>query len=394
MQGDEKIAQLRSQILEHLALVGLPGGESERGLTETMDLKVTIRRSHSIQRKVKNDSELTALKPRLHSLLDHFASGGDVVPELIEPTLEVVDSSKESGSLFRLATTLWSVPVSRGFGRRIRFLVRDNQNGKLIGIFALGDPVFNLRARDNWIGWSVRDREERLVHLMDAFVVGAVPPYSELLGGKLVASLVASREVGNVFNAKYGGTKGVISKREKNARLTMVTMTSALGRSSIYNRLSLGDMVQLRRLGYTEGWGHFQISDEMFESIRGLLSEKGHPYADGNHFGSGPNWRIRVIREGLKTLGLDSNILKHGIKREVFAMTLAENWREFLLGSDCSPRAKSYSLNEIASAAKERWILPRALRRPGFREWTAQDTMMLLDGSSTAQLELPLNQSE
>ncbi len=34
----------------------------------------------------------------------------------------------------------------------MRYLVYDRNNDKLIGIFALTDPVFNLRVRDAWIG--------------------------------------------------------------------------------------------------------------------------------------------------------------------------------------------------------------------------------------------------
>ena len=33
--------------------------------------------------------------------------------------------------------------LSNGFGRRLRFLVWDNHNGKLIGIIAIGDPGAN-----------------------------------------------------------------------------------------------------------------------------------------------------------------------------------------------------------------------------------------------------------
>ena len=41
-------------------------------------------------------------------------------------------------AVFRYASLHWSVPVSQGYGRRTRFLVIDEQNEKLIGIFALG----------------------------------------------------------------------------------------------------------------------------------------------------------------------------------------------------------------------------------------------------------------
>ena len=83
--------------------------------------------------------------------------------------------------------------------RRLRFLVYDNSTGKLMGLFGLGDPVFSLSARDQWIGWTKEDRRKRLVHVMDAFVLGAVPPYNQLLVGKLIAMLVASNEVREAY---------------------------------------------------------------------------------------------------------------------------------------------------------------------------------------------------
>ena len=90
-------------------------------------------------------------------LLDHFANGAEVDPARIVPRIVPVQSAQEA-SLFRLASLHWSVPVSVGYGRRTRFLVYDDQNGKLMGIFALGDPVFNLAVRDRLIGWTSEEQ--------------------------------------------------------------------------------------------------------------------------------------------------------------------------------------------------------------------------------------------
>ena len=284
-----------------------------------------------------------------------------------------------SGNLFRFASLLWSIPVSQGYGRRLRYLVRDRSNGKLIGIFALGDPVFNLRVRDEWIGWNQAGRRERLVNLMDAYVVGAVPPYTSLLGGKLVASLIASQEVGSKFQERYGGTEGLISKRHKQARLTLVTVTSALGRSSMYNRLRLlpdaerdedERVVELRKLGTTTGYGHFQISDDLFSQLRRILEEDDHKYADGHQFGDGPNWRIRVARTGLQSLGLNPDeVLKHGIRREVYAMPIATNAHAFLAGTDEESTFDYMTVDEISELARNRWVRPRSKRRPDYKEF-------------------------
>lgn len=37
---------------------------------------------------------------------------------------------------------------------------------------ALGEPVFNLLVRDEFIGWDVRLRELRLASVLDAYVAG------------------------------------------------------------------------------------------------------------------------------------------------------------------------------------------------------------------------------
>ena len=74
---------------------------------------------------------------------------------------------------------------------------------------------------------------------MDAFVLGAAPPYDLLLGGKLVALLATSREVQDLFHERYGNRVTLIGQRDPQAQLALLTTTSALGRSSVYNRLTL-----------------------------------------------------------------------------------------------------------------------------------------------------------
>lgn len=208
------------------------------------------------------------IKTKGSSLISHFASGCDVCPESIAPELIEVKTDTKEAALFKFASLLWSVPVSPGYGRRMRFLVKDKQNGKLIGLLALGDPVFNLAVRDNYIGWTGADRKEELIHIMDAFVCGAVPPYSQLIGGKLVAALLGSKEIQEVYNRKYLNSLSIISRKRKNATLAAITTTSALGRSSIYNRLKIPNGPIFTKIGMTKGYGHFHISNGLFEMMQ------------------------------------------------------------------------------------------------------------------------------
>ena len=365
---------LRCDIQRHLEAIGLSGGRAHGVLS-----KEAIRQIHRFHRETAQQRIRRALGDKIDLFLREIANGDEVDPANVHPELVEVRSDARTGDLFRFASLLWSIPVSQGYGRRLRYLVRDRANGKLIGIFALGDPVFNLRVRDEWIGWNQADRRERLVNLMDAYVVGAVPPYADLLGGKLVASLIASEEVAVKFEERYGSKPGRISQKQKQARLALVTVTSALGRSSVYNRLKLmpnadcetdGPIVELRKLGATTGYGHFQITDDLFSQLRRVLQEDGHKYADGHQFGDGPNWRIRVARIGLQSLGLNPDeVLKHGIRREVYAMPIARNSREFLAGRDEEPVYDSKTVDEISALARKRWLVPRGERRPSYRQF-------------------------
>jgi len=261
----------------------------------------------------------------------------------------------------------------------MRFLVWDRHNNKLIGLMALGDPVFNLHVRDAYIGWSSDDRKQCLVGMLDAFVLGSLPPYNRLLGGKLVASLIRSIEVRDTFRAKYHDTKGIISHKRKHAELVAVTTTSALGRSSVYNRLKLGSTTYLKQLGFTEGWGHFHVPDSIFEDVRTYLRRRRHAYAKGFKFGDGPNWRLRALRLAMGLVGLRPELLRHGLKREVFIAELATNAREILKGTRKRPKYDGLlSAAEIARLAKERWIVPRAERCPDYRAHTVDQIEALL----------------
>jgi len=302
---------------------------------------------------------------------------GDICLEKIDPCLVPVEPNSRETLIFRAATLYWSVPVSEGYGRRMRFLVMDGSNQKIIGIVGLTDPVFNLGPRDKWIGWSSDMRKERLVHVMDAFVLGALPPYNQLLGGKLVALLACSREIVHQFRMKYGDYRGVISNRQKDARLVLITTTSALGRSSVYNRLRIPGSIQFLTgvepervpIWHTKGYGHFHIPKETFKAMVDMLGRRKHPYAKDNRFGSGPNWKIRVIRQAANELGLGEDLLIHGIRRQVYLAPLAKNTRSFLLGKSTSPRYLTLSTREITEFWRERWGMPRSKRRPAWREW-------------------------
>lgn len=366
----DREARLKRRIRRHLD--GLGFSKDKHGYLKPGNLgKESYRSFHEHQRLEKLNRNRAFLEKQSQRMLDYFADGDEVDPTRISPSLELVHYPTWQSTLFRFAALQWSIPVSNGYGRRMRFLVWDENNNKLIGLIALGDPVFNLAARDNYIGWTHVDRTARLASLMDAYVLGAVPPYNMLLGGKLVASLLRTRDIHEVFDERYGNTCSVMSSVKKRVQLVTVTTTSALGKSSVYNRLRLEGTDYLKSIGYTRGWGHFHISDELFGEIRAYLASKGDPYADGHGYGDGPNWRLRAIKKALHYLGMSERLMKHQFVREVFICNFASNALQYLSGSAPSPEVcgQLRTVSEVGELAVRRWLIPRAERTPNYREW-------------------------
>lgn len=360
----EEAARLRRRVRAELKKAGFVSEDGRLWPREELT-KGTIRELHQGQRAALLKRSRPFVERWEDRIIGEFANGDEVDPRRIRPVVEPVTGDGYDAALFRFATLHWSVPVSVGYGRRTRFLVRDQSSERLIGIFALGDPVYNLRSRDALIGWGVDQRSARLYNVLDAFVLGAVPPYRELLGGKLVAMAATSEETAAFIEAKYRGSETIISEAKKDPRPVLITSTSALGRSSLYNRLRFRGRLLYEPIGYTEGFGHFQFSDSLFAGLCEFLSKDGG--VPSHEYGSGPNWRLRTIRRALGKIGIEEDLLHHGVRRQIFLAPRAINWRQFLQGKTDDPRWYRLQLNEMAAFYRRRWAIPRSERDQRFR---------------------------
>jgi len=360
--------QLRRRIIKSLKEQGF---RFDHGLFDAPEnnTKEEMRQRHALAVKHRIENAQRILARHESRLLRRIAGGADLAPASIRPTLVEVQPNSEDELLFRYAGLHWSIPVSSGYGRRLRFLVIDQNNEKLIGIIGLGDPVFGLAARDNWIGWDQEARKARLRHVMEAFVLGAVPPYSMLLCGKLVALLVASNEVRLAFRRKYGGQFSLIHEKPFDGRLALITTTSALGRSSIYNRLRFKGQPLYNSVGFTSGWGEVFFTNGVYSCLSAYAKENLTPTAKQKKWGTGFRNRREVVRKCLQDLGFPEDILNHKINREVFAIPLAQNTKEFLKGQHSRLQWLDQSTGELAAWFSERWLLPRAARDDSYKSW-------------------------
>ena len=322
---------------------------------DTYDKRVT-RQTMAYARNQIIDDNKAWIETHLPLARKNLAHGHDVLNSPIIPRIEVCGTQK-ARDLFRMYRYYWSSPYSEYVGRRIRLLIRDDgiKGSPVIGIAALGSSIIHIPDRDDWIGWNLKTRTNRIIFMMDAYVLGALPPYNHLLGGKLMAYLLASNELRSIFFQKYTGVTTIIKERQAHDMVLIVT-TSLYGRnSSQYNRLRYEDQLLYQPIGETAGFGTLHISNDTFRAMRQLLIESDK---DISHvFGNGANWRLRVIKRACELMGMDSEtILNHSFKRGLFAVPLADNWQEFLNGNELEPKYRDLPMNDLVRYWKNRWF--------------------------------------
>lgn len=287
---------------------------------------------------------------------ENLAIGKEVLKSDIIPRIEICETEKQH-DIFRIFRYSWSSPASDYVGRRIRILIRDDgiDGSPVIGIAALGSSIIHIPSRDNWIGWDKETRTERIIYMMDAYVIGAVPPYNYLLGGKLISYILASNEIRSIYKKKYAKVK-TLGKKRKASDLVLIMTTSLYGRnSSQYNRLRFGKTLLYKPIGSTLGFGSLHVSNETFIAMKELAERYG--CNTSNKFGMGPNWRMRVIRSACDALNLNSDIiLKHSFPRGLFAIQLAVNYKAFLKGESKKPIYRNLPLKKLTKYWRNRWF--------------------------------------
>lgn len=371
---DERDA-LRERVLQSLRAQGFKL-RGEDALLAPVNDKDSLRMLHQQAVAAQRDRARGALERVDEMFTRRLARGADLDPTQIKPELRVLPPGRHQDALlWRWCSLHWSIPVSGGYGRRIRALVVDaGHDDAVMGLIGLGDPVYALGVRDAAVEWSAAQRQHRLTSVMDAFVLGAVPPYNKLLGGKLAALLLRSDELRDTFAERYSHRQTVIADRDPAAQLAMVTTASALGRSSVYNRVRAEDgSLALRSVGYTQGTGDFHFSGDVYELLaEAARSAMADDAATHRHesWGTGFRNRREVIQRGLRAVGLNQTRLRmHGVQREVFFAELASNSLPWLRGESDELEWVSQPAKQLADWWKRNWMNTRARSTTSWQEF-------------------------
>ena len=168
-------------------------------------------------------------------------------------------------------------------GRKLYFLVK--YNDIIIGLFSYASPVLNNKLnnylKDKFSDFNYKIMNDKVVELSVCIGIGLLTKY---LIGKLICLISISREMINIFNAKY------------NTDIEYLVTTSLYGKSSMYNRLR-----DLKYLGLTEGLTSI-ITKEFYNEILEKYKE------------TFPNRKMKITSQSIHIIRLYDQLLRNNVK--------------------------------------------------------------------------------
>ena len=215
------------------------------------------------------------------------------------------------------------------------------------------------------------------INVLDISVCGAVAPYSPIIGGKLVAMLLTSPEIGKAYESAYRKSPSIIASSMagrpiiRAPHLVMLTTSSLYGDPlNQYTRANVpaedvggerGECVRYTELGQTIGKGSHHISGDTVDEAEVLLTQRADGHRVNSIFGEGVNPRLRKIRSALDLCQFKPEyILEHGSPRVLYGVGLATNFRDVLLGRCKTPK---YALPDAEPEQTTRMIAAYWMRR-------------------------------
>jgi len=361
--------ELRNKIIEALKAQGF---KINPHLRPKRNEKETLRKVHEQKRKEQLRLHKKFLLENLDEMKKFSIDGKDIQPDKIKLKLiEVKPDSFESRLFFWWNLVWWSLPYDKPIGRQMRFVLWDEYHDAPFGLIGLQSPPLASSVRDNYLGLNNGDREYWINQSMYGQRIGALPPYNELLGGKMVALSLVSNEIRKAYEKKYRDRKTLLKKRKIPNRLLFITTTSAYGKSSVYERIKYnGEKVSIF-LGFTSGAGTFHLPQELYEELLLFLEQEGINTKRG--YGTGPSRKLKLVDLGFKKLGLKNltgSYVFHNIKRGYYLFSHVRNLQNVI---QKNKRHLWYDrpFNELFTFWLERWCIPRSERK---KEWEIFDS--------------------
>jgi hypothetical protein len=267
----------------------------------------------------------------------------------------------------------------------------------------------------------LKTKNDRLAsNILDLSVCGAIAPYSNLVGGKLVSLLAGSPEVQKIYEKNYGSSPSIIASIManrpvyKSTRLLGITTTSLYSTgSSQYNRIKVPrgtidifnpaskDSLEYKNIGTSEGYGTFQFSGKMLKATSEFLAgdDQTNKTRSNSIFGEGSSPRMRKIREVLDRFKIPADkILKHTYKRIVYLYSLVDDIQKEMLKTEILPIfiLDQNKGKEVTEKISEFWYsryAEKRIQKPEIRQKISENSFKS-HGSHCAYVELPETDDE
>lgn len=281
-------------------------------------------------------------KSNLKEYAESYAEG-DIVSNVADASSDALYRKKRSGQLAKLLSAKKLLTelkdLREGFSDAWRRFVESPN-----GYTAIRTSL--LVQKSKHIGSS----------MLELNVCGAVPPYNEVLAGKLVALLALSPKIITDYKERYADQPSEIASKLKGEKVYKPSDLVYIGTTSLYsvgssqyNRLKIPSKVigsqydiVWKEIGKTYGYGTLHISKETTTRLNEAVSQDG--YSTINHvFGEGASPKMRLLRTAISQLLETSEresteFSKHAMSRIVYGACIADNTLSYLLGVDTCPK--------------------------------------------------------
>lgn len=246
--------------------------------------------------------------------------------DAINPTVVHVTTDDQEFDWLMLRVFCHTMEFSQTPGRFLKFLITDGNvdSPRYLGAVSVSSDVITITDRDTYIGWTPENKLEgkKLVHSAIGSCIMSTQPFGyNFLGGKLVACLVTSGVVRDVWKKLYDQT------------LVGMTTTSLYGSYSMYNSLkwwhkcgSSAGKIPIKPDDNVYKIWHDYIKENRKEEYNKKMTQKENV--------SGPvtGAKQRVISMIFQTLNLKTQEYVHGYERGVYYSSFYNNTKDYLCG--------------------------------------------------------------
>jgi hypothetical protein len=275
----------------------------------------------------------------------------------MNPTMVHVTTEQQELDWLMLRLFCHTMEFSQTPGRFLKFLITDGNEDRprYLGAVSVSSDVITINDRDKYVGWTSENKldDRKLVHSAIGSCIMSTQPFGfNFLGGKLVACLVTSSAVRDVWKKLYDQT------------LVGMTTTSLYGSYSMYNSLKWW-----HKCGTSAGKIPIKPDDTVYEAWHDWIKEHKKAEYDkkmtqkDNISGPVTGAKQRVISMIFQELQLKTQEYVHGYERGVYYSCFYENTKEFLQNKISEDKLVMKPLFKDDTKAILDWWRPKAKDR-------------------------------